>query len=229
MARAVRSSETTQSRDLIVLDAEHAAQVRAPLVRVVDHVCDAAMCEALVARIEALGPSFAPITTGQGFVNRPDIRNNDRVMFDDAALAKDLFERLSPHLPQTRHGALPNYSPRRPPGEGALWRAVGLNERFRGYRYAPGQRFAPHHDGAFVREAHERSGVTVLLYLNEVTGGGETNILQWGVTYAPARGAVLLFDHNLLHEGAEVTEGHKYVLRTDVMYRRDASAAASGG
>jgi prolyl 4-hydroxylase len=28
----------------------------------------------------------------------------------------------------------------------------------------------------------------------------------------------LLFDHGLIHEGAELAEGIKYVLRSDVMY-----------
>jgi hypothetical protein len=35
---------------------------------------------------------------------------------------------------------------------------------------------------------------------------------------APEAGDVLVFDHQLLHEGAEVTRGVKYACRTDVMY-----------
>lgn len=31
-------------------------------------------------------------------------------------------------------------------------------------------------------------------------------------------GDVLIFDHRLLHEGAAVTSGVKYAVRTDVMY-----------
>jgi prolyl 4-hydroxylase len=30
----------------------------------------------------------------------------------------------------------------------------------------------------------------------------------------------LVFDHQQVHEGAAVESGRKYVLRTDVMYRR---------
>ena len=30
----------------------------------------------------------------------------------------------------------------------------------------------------------------------------------------------LIFEHELLHEGAAVTAGRKYVLRSDVMYGR---------
>lgn len=33
-------------------------------------------------------------------------------------------------------------------------------------------------------------------------------------------GSVLIFQHSgLLHEGALVTEGHKYTVRTDIMYQ----------
>jgi saccharopine dehydrogenase (NAD+, L-lysine-forming) len=35
-------------------------------------------------------------------------------------------------------------------------RPVGVNERFRCYRYEPGQRFAPHYDGAYQRSATVR-------------------------------------------------------------------------
>lgn len=34
----------------------------------------------------------------------------------------------------------------------------------------------------------------------------------------PKQGKALLFDHRQLHEGSEVFDGVKYVLRTDVMY-----------
>lgn len=40
-----------------------------------------------------------------------------------------------------------------------------------------------------------------------------------GVEVAPTAGTALLFRHRVLHEGAPVAAGVKYVLRTDVMYR----------
>jgi hypothetical protein len=46
--------------------------------------------------------------------------------------------------------------------------------------------------------------------------GGETRFEN--VSVAPAPGLALVFDHYLMHEGAPVIEGQKYVLRTDVMY-----------
>ncbi len=184
-------------------------EARAPFTLLVDDVLAPAECDALVQRIDALSPAAAPITTARGFVMRPDIRNNERVMFDDVAMAARLFERLAPVLP----GQLLNRD-----GE-LLGKPCGLNERFRGYRYSPGQRFAPHFDGAFIRNPHEASELTVLLYLNDGFEGGATAFCDWGARVEPRRGQALLFQHLVLHEGQEVTAGRKYVLRSDVMYR----------
>jgi hypothetical protein len=159
-------------------------------------------CAGLVARIDALGPAAAPVTTAAGFVMMPDVRNNERVMFDDVALAGELFRRLDGLVPPRLFGR----------------RAVGVNERFRGYRYQPGQRFAPHYDGAFQRSDHECSELTFMVYLNEGFTGGATEFLDFEVVVTPRVGATLLFQHQLLHEGCVVKTGVKYVLRSDVMY-----------
>jgi hypothetical protein len=174
----------------------------APLVFTLDEVLDASECAAQIARCEPLGFAPAPITTAAGFVMRSDIRNNDRVIFDDLALAADLFGRVHGHLPEQLFG-------RRP---------IGVNERFRCYRYAPGQRFAPHYDGCFHRTDRERSELTLMVYLNDGFTGGDTAFLDFAATVAPRPGMALLFQHRLLHEGAVVEAGVKYVLRSDVMY-----------
>ena len=108
---------------------------RLPFVAFVEEALPPDVCDALVARIEAEAPAVAPITTASGPVLRLDVRNNERVIFDDVALAADLFARTRAFLPGTLE-------------DGAL---VGYNERFRGYRYRGGQRFAPHFDGAYFR------------------------------------------------------------------------------
>lgn len=176
---------------------------QAPLVFTVDDVLTAEQCAQVVERIEALGPTVAPITTERGFVMRTDIRNNTRVMFDDVPFAQLLFDRVAPHLPQALCGMKP----------------VGANERFRCYRYEHEQRFAPHYDGAFVRSDSERSLLTFMVYLNEGFGGGATTFHDFDVSVTPKTGRALLFQHFLLHEGCSVTSGVKYALRSDVMYR----------
>ena len=137
---------------------------------------------------------------------RRDIRNNTRVMIDDTDEALRLFERVRPHVPASMQGM----------------HLVGANERLRCYKYEPGQRFAPHYDGAFHRDMAEQSLLTFMIYLNEGFGGGETKFLELERTIVPVTGTALLFQHAILHEGAEVTEGVKYAVRSDIMYRRAA-------
>jgi prolyl 4-hydroxylase len=174
-----------------------------PLVFTIPDVMTRDECAGLVARIDALGPSDAPITTARGFEMRPEIRNNQRVIIDDHQLAGELFARVRTATPARLFGR----------------EAVGANERFRCYRYEPGQRFAPHYDGAFWRDQREGSELTLMVYLNDGFGGGTTRFHDFDVDVVPRTGSALLFQHRLLHEGCEVTSGVKYVLRSDVMYR----------
>jgi predicted 2-oxoglutarate/Fe(II)-dependent dioxygenase YbiX len=159
----------------------------------------------MIQRIEALGPGRAPTTTINGFVMDSRVRNNTRSMFEDPSLAAQLFERVHPFVPASMCGGeLP----------------VGLNERWRCYRYDEGQYFAPHYDGAFVRCSVEGSRLTFILYLNDEFDGGETNFLDLGISVRPKAGQALLFQHGLLHESAPLRGGRKYAARSDVMYRR---------
>ncbi len=176
---------------------------RGPLAFTLPGVMPSAECERLIERIEALGPDDAPVSTAAGIVMRPDVRNNKRVMFDDEELARALFDRVAASLPASLCEMKP----------------VGLNERFRCYRYEPGQRFAPHRDGSFERSREERSLMTFMVYLNDGFSGGETTFLDYDEVVIPSTGSALLFQHMLVHEGSVVRTGVKYVLRSDVMFR----------
>lgn len=39
-------------------------------------------------------------------------------------------------------------------------------------------------------------------------------------------GSVLLFQHDVLHRGASVVSGTKYIMRTEIMYKRQAVTKA---
>lgn len=183
----------------------HRTEILGDRIQTIDGLFTPEECDALVRSSEASGFTDAPITTGRGFVMAPEVRNNTRVMFDDPARAAALWARLGPWVPAERARGV----------------AVGLNERFRFYRYAPGEYFRWHLDGSFERDAHERSMVTAIVYLNDDFEGGSTDFdtREGAAQIIPRRGMVLLFDHRLLHQGAPVLRGRKYVLRTDVMYR----------
>lgn len=166
---------------------------------------------------EVAGYDDAPISSSRGPVMRKDVRNNDRVMIDDPTLAAVLFARAEPLLPT----------------DFLIWTPVGLNERFRYYRYTRGQKFDWHFDGPFTRDTGECSKLTFMIYLNDGFVGGETvfNLKRHGgvrdddpqLTVTPTAGTALVFRHDVLHTGAVVLDGVKYVIRTDVMFRhRDA-------
>jgi hypothetical protein len=174
-----------------------------PLLFTVPGVLTEQECSDFIKRIDAAEPTPAPIHGHRGPVMRPDVRNNSRVFLNDPRLAADLFERIFGYIP---HRLL------------RMW-AVGVNELFRCYHYAPGQRFALHSDGTFARNREERSLLTFLIYLNQGMRGGETAFPEQGQCIIPQTGMALLFQHPLVHEGCTVQSGVKYVLRSDVMYR----------
>ncbi|MBX2801320.1 MAG: 2OG-Fe(II) oxygenase [Myxococcales bacterium] len=169
-----------------------------------DGFLDAAECEAHIAWSESRGFGMAPITTADGPVMAPHIRNNHRVMEDRPEVAAALWERLRPMLRVEDGAHLP---------------AVSLNERLRFYRYDPGQQFDLHFDGWWAPPGTTlRSLLTLMVYLNEDFDGGRTRFPDAEVEVIPRTGTALLFVHRQLHEGAVVTRGTKYVLRTDVMF-----------
>ena len=102
-------------------------------------------------------------------------------------------------------------------------------------KYGAGGYFATHLDGQYRRpDGSERSFLTIQIYLNEGMEGGETTFFKenpW--TYAthlndptsqplpvhPKTGRVLIFQHDITHEGSLLISGTKYTIRTDVMYK----------
>jgi prolyl 4-hydroxylase len=158
-------------------------------------------CRDLIARAEGSGFEGAMISRGGQGVIDERVRNNDRVIEDNADLAQSLWARASPCMPRQMLGR----------------RLVGLNPRFRTYRYVPGQRFKWHMDGAYDDGQGTRSILTFMVYLNEGYEGGETKFRFTSIT--PREGLALVFDHEQIHEGGEVLSGTKYVIRTDVLSR----------
>jgi hypothetical protein len=116
-------------------------------------------CQAFIAQSEQQGYEEAPINSLFGTAVRKDVRDNTRVIVDDAALAERWFQRAAPFLPD----------------QIGPWKPVGLNERFRFYRYDPGQSFKWHYDGSYARLNGEESLLTFMVYLNEGYTGGTTD------------------------------------------------------
>ncbi|CAG8907702.1 unnamed protein product [Penicillium egyptiacum] len=124
-----------------------------------------------------------------------------------------------------------------------LWggEPLGLNPNIRIYRYSAGQFFGQHYDDANnitfpspnlrSKATPARTTWTLLVYLTSCAGGEtifypeptRANRNPEPIAVAPEVGMALLHrhgDHCMIHEGAEVTGGEKWVLRSDLVVPR---------
>lgn len=85
-------------------------------------------------------------------------------------------------------------------------------------RYVPGQQYRPHHDS--LPGTRNQRVKTMLLYLNEGFGGGETTFPAYKLSIRPRGGDAVLFtntradgrpDPAALHAGEPVTQGAKWL------------------
>lgn len=164
-------------------------------------------CEDYIRKTEEMGYEEALVNVGYGRQEMmKDVRNNTRCIWDSEEEATRIWDRIKQHIPETW----------------ANRKVMGLNERLRFLKYEPGEYFAPHMDGCYMRENGERSYITVQLYLNEGFEGGSTTFMNYGekqrVEVVPKTGLVLVFQHDIMHEGSKLVKGRKYTVRTDVMY-----------
>ncbi|KYR00119.1 hypothetical protein DLAC_03269 [Tieghemostelium lacteum] len=108
------------------------------------------------------------------------------------------------------------------------WSLLGLNELWRLCKYTENGKFAAHFDGLYVKDKITRSFLTFMIYLNGDVDGGNTRFLSANIERAygkviarvePKVGSVLVFQHDLYHDGDVVKSGLKYIIRSDVMYQ----------
>jgi predicted 2-oxoglutarate/Fe(II)-dependent dioxygenase YbiX len=169
-------------------------------------------CEDLIWYSEMKGYQAAEVSLSTGAKMMKNIRNNQRLLYEDAALAAEYWARIAPFCPATIDND---------------WQACGLNEQFRFYKYESAERFKRHIDGRFRRNQQEESRITFMIYLNDDFEGGHTDFDN--VSIKPSTGDALFFIHEQKHEGCPVITGTKYVLRSDVMYRKNIITAQNSG
>ena len=167
----------------------------------IDNFWSAERCNDFIATSEAIGYEPATVETEKGQRVIETVRNNNRIIHTDFLLADQLWEQLKPYAPDKIGNS----------------QAIGLNERFRFYKYQPGQQFRRHRDQSFIRNEVEASYYTFMIYVNDDYEGGETTFNDLPIQ--PQQGMALVFKHDLEHAGNAVTKGIKYVLRTDIMFR----------
>lgn len=161
----------------------------------------------------------------------PSYRNNRRLVLDDPSRTEALYARLL-----TRLGADALVRD----AHGRRWRPTGVNPRLRYCRYEPGEAFHLHQDGVRHERDGRRSFLTFMIYLDDPDRfeGGATRFFAHGpegdgngdhpvlLSLRPPRGSLIVFDHDLWHDGAEVLAGVKHVLRSDLMFAADGIADA---
>lgn len=144
-------------------------------------------------------------------------RNNDRQSIEDVELAQELWKGIQEVVQESSISSTTRIP-------------KGLNSNIRVYRYRKGHSFGAHYDESVQDKA---TGLwtdwTLLIYLNEDMIGGETVFYKEStyknrkpdpIVVQPKKGMALLHRHGtycLLHEAMEVTEGSKWVLRSDVL------------
>lgn len=167
-------------------------------------------CQNLIAQAKNIGFLPSKVNIYGKMTDASHIRNNKRIEYTDAHLAQELQELILKNF-QSELLTFKNQS------------FAGLNEYFRFYHYSPGEFFKPHKDGKIKLE-NKTSLITVLFYLNDTLGGetilmpnGYSNKDSW-IYVTPTKGSVLLFEHEIWHEGKEIKSGEKIVLRSDLFY-----------
>lgn len=164
-------------------------------------------CNNLISLSEEAGYSTALLHNGDEAIAAPGYRDGDRVMIDDKEFVQILQSRIQSFLPQKFENR----------------RFLEINERLRFLCYSAGGQFKAHSDALYVRSDYTaRTLITLQIYLNEGFDGGETTFLSYDedvrVPVVPKTGMILVFEHDLYHEGSLVRSGTKYTIRTDVLY-----------
>ncbi|UPX20127.1 uncharacterized protein EKO05_0010371 [Ascochyta rabiei] len=201
----------------------------------------ATLCKTYVSFLSSL-----PLTTTPGKPKKGDaVRVNDRYQIDDPAFAERLWSGTS--LRNLVTGLANNDGLGLTEAQrNELWggKVIGLNPNIRIYRYSKGQFFDQHYDDSNnvtvpgSPPAPGRTTWTLLLYLTSpATGciGGETVFypdppkkksrepLPEPFVVGLEVGLALLHKHGadcMLHEGREVLQGEKWVIRSDLCVKR---------
>lgn len=169
----------------------------------IDDFLTPTQCTEFITQAESEGFKSADVDLGNSRQQFNLIRNNERVDWYDESLADKWWHRLDDF-----NGDMPVFEAQQ---------AIGFSPYFRCYKYSKGQKFNMHKDGR-QKVAGKQTRFTFLVYLNEGYEGGQTSFRQDNLCIEPKAGMALMFEHHLWHKGELLLEGHKYVLRTDVVF-----------
>ena len=196
---------------------------------ILENVLSSEECQRFIDVTEQLGyTEDAPVSLPHSFRH---MQNCNWLVH--ASVADTIFARIVSSLPAAASKVV----------DGA---AVGLNARFRCYKYQAGDYFKYHTDGSWPGSlalpdsqgklklewdafGDRWSHYTFLILLSDGYTGGRTLFKTASGTIAvrTPKGAVLCFPHgghplHLLHAGELLDVGTKYMIRTEILYKRTA-------
>ncbi|OWF40651.1 uncharacterized protein LOC110463519 [Mizuhopecten yessoensis] len=172
---------------------------------------------------------------------RDNYRSAQRINVESQSLADILWTRIQTYLEDLDISSDPHSQHIHgiPCVVEGKWVPTRLNKLFRLCRYHPGGHFAPHFDGFYEEDSKNRSMKTLMVYLNGDFTGGSTNFVDDSQTLhmdetgkycaedknilcriQPEAGMAIIFNHHRLHEGQTLGDNKKYILRTDIMYKK---------
>ena len=181
---------------------------------VVNNVLDPQTCSKLIAHAESVGFLDKSVVMFAG--------DRLRATFTDEKLAQHLWSQIAPHTKPHLHDRDGGHSFLGPDVSPGWYEPVGINPFMRVSKYLPGKSFRTHTDTAYSQGDQYVGMHTLLLYLNGDMTGGETIVFgqDGSCTVKPAAGKILGFYHYTPHEGAIVKSGIKYIIRTELMFKR---------
>ena len=182
----------------------------------------------------------------------PSYRSGKRVVLLDKDFTKKIWSKLQDKLEILLNNERIEKHPRGfdilPTSD---WKISGLNECVRIMLYNEADKFGIHRDAQYCPNPDQRSVFTILLYLNEDYEGGETEfyfpkenklknkvsdftvneeIQELGgidnfqkITVKGATGDAVIMSQPILHAGAEIKKGKKWVMKLDIVSKRDSN------
>jgi hypothetical protein len=165
--------------------------------------------------------------TGQAY------RGNRRVQVDDTnqLFTKQLWQRIEPII--SKYSNNDKGLPDDDGDDSSRWKCDGLNSRYRFAKYSKGEGFAVHKDKPTIYEQDICSFYTVNIYLNDLNRdqGGETRFFEKMQSKSKLcsagglAGSMVIFKQSQFpnsapHDGELLKYGVKYLMRTDVIFKR---------
>ena len=187
---------------------------------------------------------------GHGRTGREGARTSQFYVKDDVDFANILWKRVKSWVPSNLRDIKPvPYMSSVTRGD--EYKAIGVNEHLRFYKYNVGQHILKHDDYRMSRYRYDPNQdkyyyqmtfFTLLIYLNDEFQEGQTTFwtkyategvvghcrfirdlefTEADLKITPKTGRALINDHMVQHEGEAPKKGIKYIMRTDIVHERE--------